>query len=185
MTRWLTQVERQVGHPHLGDLGAAQPLGEDPDECVIPDVPEGLAVPAAGRRQQVLDEVRREGGRAASRRGVPVKVVGVRMGMVVLGFQPGEQVPQVALLGVGAAPAVRGVVVAEEPVQHRGVAGGEVTLNAPGSHPRVERAGGLRVGGDGLLVERPLLLVGVRPQPLLELADHHRPQLGRRQSAIT
>ena len=43
--------------------------------------------------------------------------------------------------------------------------------------------GGLRVGDDGLLVERPLLLVGTRPQVLLELADHHRPQLCRRQAA--
>jgi hypothetical protein len=38
------------------------------------------------------------------------------------------------------------------------------------------------VSEDRVLVERALPLVGARAQPLLELADHHRPQLLRRQA---
>jgi hypothetical protein len=50
-------------------------------------------------------------------------------------------------------------VVAEEAVQNRRVAGGEAPADLHAGHPRVERAGGLGVGEDRLLVERPLLLL--------------------------
>ena len=74
----------------------------------------GRSATAAGEREEVPDEVGRQGGRTACCWRVAAQLVGVGVGMVVLGFQPGEQVPQVALLGVRAAPGVGGVVVVEK-----------------------------------------------------------------------
>jgi hypothetical protein len=50
------------------------------------------------------------------------------------------------------------VVIAEEAVQQRRVAGGEVPVDVVTGHPAVEGAGGLGVGEDRLM-ERALLLV--------------------------
>jgi hypothetical protein len=69
------------------------------------------------------------------------------------------------------------VVVAEKPVQHTRVARGEVAVHARGCHPGVQRPRGDPVRRDRLFLERALLVVGPRPQPLAELADLHRPQL--------
>jgi hypothetical protein len=95
---------------------------------------------------------------------------------VWLGGVTGDVV-QVPLPGVGAALAVLGAVLGEELVQHRHVARGEVTVDALGGHPPIQGAGGLGVPDDRLLLERPLVLVGLRPQPHAELADLHLPQL--------
>jgi hypothetical protein len=84
---------------------------------------------------------------------------------------------QVALPGVGPALGVRVPVFGEEPVDHRGVARGEVAVDPRLVHPQVERAGGFRIGANRLLLERPLVLVGLRPQPGAELADLHDPEL--------
>jgi hypothetical protein len=59
--------------------------------------------------------------------------------VAVLLFQPGEQVPQVPLLGVGAALPMGCLVVVEEAVEHRRVAGGEILLDVFAGHPRAER----------------------------------------------
>jgi Homeodomain-like domain-containing protein len=64
-------------------------------------------------------------------------------------------------------------------VQHRHVARGEVTVDPLDRHPPVQDAGRLGVPDDRLLLERPLVLVRLRPQPRAELADLHLPQLLR------
>jgi hypothetical protein len=96
----------------------------------------------------------------------------------MLTLQPGEQVPQVPLLGVGPALAVRRVVGGEEPVQHRRAAAGELLPDARAGHPGVQRDRRVGVGGDGVGLERPLVPAGAGGEPVPELADHQPPQLG-------
>jgi len=52
------QVQRQVRHPHLGDLGAPQALRQHPDQRVVTDVLKGLAAAAAGHRDSLIIIVR-------------------------------------------------------------------------------------------------------------------------------
>jgi hypothetical protein len=130
------QVERQVRHPHLRDLGAAQALREHPDERMVTDIAECLAAAAAGHREKVFEEV-----------------------------------PQIALLGISAASAMGGIVVAEEAIQDRRIAGSEISVDLLFSYPRFERTGRFREGEYRLLVEWPLLVVDggktvLRPRPL-------------------
>lgn len=72
---------------------------------------------------------------------------------------------------------VRLPVGGEEQVEQGRVAGGEVFFDLLPAYPQVEDSGGPRVVADRLLLERALVLVGLRPQPRAELADLHLPQL--------
>ena len=73
------EVERQVSHPHLGDLGAPQALGEHADERVVTDVAERLPSAASGHGEQIPDEVCRQGGGPHGRGRVAVQLVRVRV----------------------------------------------------------------------------------------------------------
>ena len=90
------------------------------DERVVSSARERLSSAASGYREQILDEVDRQGRRLHLDRRVPVQVVGVRLRMVVLGLQAGEQV-RFSTLGrlIGNAVPVRlGEVVAKSFVAH-------------------------------------------------------------------
>jgi len=67
----------------------------------------------------------------------------------VFALEEVEQLNQVALLGVGTALAVGVVVLAEVPVQHRGVEFGEVAIDVLRGHPGVESLGRAEIGVDG------------------------------------
>jgi hypothetical protein len=77
---------------------------------------------------------------------------------------------------ISTALTVRVPVGGEELVEHLDVARGEVAVDFLFGHPEAERAGGLRVPADRLVLEGALVLVGLRPQPGAELAY---PQLPR------
>jgi hypothetical protein len=171
------QVGRKVVEADLDELGTSYALGQHPDHRVVAGVVERPGPPAPGDREQVPDEVGGQRRRTDLDRRVPHQAVGVRVRVPVLDREPAEQVPQVPLLGVGPALAVRREVAAEEPVQRRGVAVSEVCLQASRGHPRAQRDRRVPVGPDRLLLERPPVPVGLRAQPLAVLADHHLPPL--------
>jgi hypothetical protein len=65
---------------------------------MVPNILERPPASAAGGREQAANEVRRQRGRTNLHRRVPVQVVGIRMRVVVVMLQPGEQVAQVRCL---------------------------------------------------------------------------------------
>ena len=77
--------------------------------------------------------------------------------------------PQVPLPGVRAALPVAGGVVGKEPVEYPDIAGGEVPVDVQLAHPFAQRPGRVGVDGDGVGLERPVVLVGAGPQPDGEL----------------
>src|SRR5579863_3114572 len=149
---------------------------------MITRVPKAPRPGTAGDLQQVVDEPVRQRGRLHLRRGVTVQAIGVRVRMLVHLLQPGEQMPQITLAGVRATLAMRGMVGSEEPVEQRGVAGGEVPLLSLLGHPPVQDTGGLGISRHRVLLKRPVLPVRARPQPLPELPDHQPPQIRARQA---
>jgi hypothetical protein len=83
MSRWLTKSSgRSVIRIPVTSV-RRRPLWA-PDEPVVPDIAEGLAVAAAGHREKVLDELRRQGGgRPPGCRRVAAQLVGVGVGWLV------------------------------------------------------------------------------------------------------
>jgi hypothetical protein len=70
-------------------------------------------------------------------------------------------------------------VTGEEPVEKAGVAGREVLVDLLFGYPPVEDSGDFRVSVDRVFLERQLVLVGLRPQPVAEFADCRLAQLVR------
>ena len=89
---------------------------------MVPGVLETPCPPVPGHLQQISDELPGQRGRPVPGRAVPLQVLGVGVGVIMVTFQPAEQVPQVPLLGVGPALPVRREVGGEEPVQRPRVA---------------------------------------------------------------
>jgi hypothetical protein len=112
--------------------------------------------------------------------GVAVECGRVGGGVPVFVLQVVEQLDQVALLGVGAALAVGLVVLAEVPVEHRGVDGSEVTIQSVGGHPGVEGLRGKDVGVDRGVFVRPAVPVVDRAQVVAELGEGQRARVRRR-----
>jgi hypothetical protein len=134
--------------------------------------------PLSGDLKQVLDEVPgQRGGPPSAALLVAVQVVGVRVRVVELAPQVAEQVPQVPLLGVRPALAALGEVVAEEPVEHRGVAHREVPVDPLCGHPGIQRLPGEEVVLDGVLLVGAALAVVGGPQVVGE-RDGLRAHLG-------
>jgi hypothetical protein len=132
---------------------------QDADDGVVASGLEVAGFAAAGYVEQVIDEGGGEGFGPSPDFGVAVEPGRLRGGVAVFALQVVEQLDEVALLSVGAALAVGLMVLAEVPVEHRGVDGREVTFQAVGGHPGVQGLRGENVGVDRCVFVGPAIPV--------------------------
>jgi len=117
----LGHVRRERVHDHAEQFRPADALAaQDADHGVVAGGFEVPGLAAARDLQEVVNELRAQGLRAALHLGVAVQLVCVRIGMVSFALQEVEQLDQVSLLRVGAPLAALQIVLAEVLVKERG-----------------------------------------------------------------
>ena len=172
------QIGGQGVHDHAEQFLAADALAaQDTDDGVVAGGLEVAGLAVAGDLQQVVDEAGGEGFGPSLDFGVAVEPGRVGAGVAVFALQVVEQLDEVALLGMGAALAACLVVLAEVPVEHCGVDGREVAIEAVGGHPRVQRLSRKDIGADGRFLVRAAVPVVDGAQVLVELLQGDRPRI--------